>query len=411
MLTKTERFSFKNKKGRVLSARIDVPRTKPKFYGLYVHCFTCSKDLLPASRIGRFLAEQGIAVMRFDMTGLGESEGDFSETNFLTNLEDIECALEAMRLSGKTPQFIIGHSLGGTAALVAAERAADLKAVISINAPAHPRHVKKRFHNHESEIQSEGMAEVMIEGRPFVIKSHFIEALEAFDMHSVLKSLKAAVLVLHAPEDHVVHIENGFEIFSMAQNAKSFCLLPNADHLLTDTESCRYAAMMMGAWLKGYVTQTGESEALANVNADVYVSENGLGKFTQDVFMAGHAFRADEPEHMAGGLGSGPAPYDFLMAGLGACTSMTLRLYADHKKIPLSSIDVELRHHKVSSDTHESSDGSHSQKIDKIDVFERIIHIEGDLTEDQKSSILAIADKCPVHKTLTRPSLIKTTLK
>lgn len=409
-LTRTERLTFKNRLGQTLSARLDVPEVPPRFYALYVHCFTCSKDLLPASRICRFLASRGIGVLRFDMTGLGSSEGDFSETNFQTNINDIISAAEAMSLASKAPALIIGHSLGGTAAIVASQLISSLKAVVSINAPSHPRHVKKRFKDQEEEILSEGSAEVLVEGRPFTIKKHFLSALEDFDMNEILQNLSLPLLVMQAPDDLIVNQKNGFELFESAKGSKSFCSLPGTDHLLTDVESSEYVADVISSWSFPYQDKVRDDIVLKDVEGAI-VTENGRGRYTQDVILGRHTFRADEPTDIPGGLGTGPAPYDFLMAGLGVCTSMTLRMYAEFKKLPLDRISVHVKHQKKDRPQNETDEPTLlNKKPDQIDVFSRIISIEGDITAEQKASLIAIAEKCPVHKTLSRHSEILTKL-
>ncbi|MGN6671233.1 MAG: bifunctional alpha/beta hydrolase/OsmC family protein [Candidatus Nucleicultricaceae bacterium] len=410
VLTTTERITFINSSGQTLSARLDLPEGNCRFYALYVHCFTCSKDLLPASRICRFLAAEGIGVLRFDMTGLGASEGDFSETNFETNLSDILSAVETMVRVSKAPSLLIGHSLGGTAAIVASQRIPSLKAVVSINAPSHPRHVKKRFLEQEDKIMREGSAEVLVEGRPFVIKKHFLAALEETDMQAILQSLRVPLLVMQAPDDSIVNQQNGFDLFAAAKNPKSFCALPRADHLLTEVKSSEYVASMINAWVAPYIAETHETLPLSPIEG-VVVAENKKGKFTQDVTWGEHVFRADEPVEVPGGLGTGPSPYDFLMAGLGACTSMTLRMYADLKKIQVEHISVHVQHHKEDlSEEKETLTTLSPKKPDQIDVFSREISIEGPVTAEQRASLLAIAEKCPVHKTLSRHSEIMTKL-
>lgn len=410
VLTTTERITFTNPSGQMLSARLDLPEGGCRFYALYVHCFTCSKDLLPASRICRFLAAQGIGVLRFDMTGLGASEGDFAETNFETNIGDILSAVEAMTRASKEPSLLIGHSLGGTAAIVASGHIPSLKAVVSINAPSHPRHVKKRFLDQEDKIVKEGSAEVMVEGRPFVIKKHFLEALEETDMQTILQNLTVPLLVMQAPDDSIVHQQNGFDLFAAAKNPKSFCALPGADHLLTDLKSSEYVASMIKAWSAPYIAETHGTLSSSPIES-VVVAENKKGKFTQDVTWGEHIFRADEPVEIAGGLGTGPSPYDFLTAALGACTSMTLRMYADLKKIPVEHISVRVQHHKEDRpEEKEILTTLPLKKPDQMDVFSREISIEGPVTAEQKASLLTIAEKCPVHKTLSRRSEIVTKL-
>lgn len=412
MSTTTERFSFKNKSGQILSARVDLPLGRVRYYGLYVHCFTCSKDVLPASRICRFLAQKGIAMMRFDLTGLGASEGDFGDTNFTTQVDDVLSAIDAMQASFKRPDLLIGHSLGGTVALAAASRAPDTGAVVTINAPAHPVHTTKRFTKWADEIRVNGKADVLIEDRPFMIKKQFIDNLEAVDMDQVFETLKAPALLMHAPDDAVVLQHNGFDLFNAIKGVKSFFALPHVDHLLSTPSSSAYVATMIDAWASGYL-QDHEGGAKAVPLSDcVIVKESGDGTYTQDVFIGPHHLKADEPLHIPGGTDLGPAPYDYLMSALGVCTSITLRMYANRKNLALASIEVHVRHSKeeVPTTTDTASQGSDEKKTIATDVFTRSIKLTGSLTEEERASLFKVAEKCPVHKTLSNGSIVRSAL-
>lgn len=412
MSTTTERFSFKNKSGEILSARVDLPLGSVRYFGLYVHCFTCSKDVLPASRICRFLAQKGIAMMRFDLTGLGASEGDFVDTNFTTQVDDVLSAIEAMGSSFKAPDLLIGHSLGGTVALAAASRAASIKAVVSINAPAHPVHTTKRFTKWADEIRANGKADVLIEDRPFVIKKQFIDNLEAVDMERVFETLKTPVLLMHAPDDTVVLERNGLDLFNAIKGIKSFCALPKADHLLSDPSSSAYVASMIEAWASAYLQDHAVITQNTPLRDGVMVKESGDGIYTQDVFVGPHHLKADEPLDIPGGLDFGPAPFDYLMSALGACTSITLRMYANRKNMALASIEVHVRHSKedvpVTADA--VLEGADENKTVSTDVFTRSIKLTGSLSEEERASLFKIAEKCPVHKTLSNRSLIRSVL-
>jgi uncharacterized OsmC-like protein/pimeloyl-ACP methyl ester carboxylesterase len=412
MSTTTERFSFKNTSGQTLSARIDLPLGPIRYFGLYVHCFTCSKDVLPASRICRFLAEKGIAMMRFDLTGLGASEGDFVDTNFTTQVDDVLGAIDAMQAAFKTPALLIGHSLGGTVALAAASRAPSIKAAVSINAPSHPVHTKKRFTKWADEIRANGKADVLIEDRPFVIKKQFIDNLESIDMESVFEALKAPVLLMHAPDDTVVLQQNGFDLFGAIKGVKSFFALPNADHLLSNPSSSAYAASIIDAWAAAYIQDHDVERKDAPLRDFVIVKESGDGPYTQDVFIGPHRLKADEPLDIPGGLDFGPAPYDYLMSALGACTSITLRMYANRKNMALASIEVHVRHGKEQVPV--GADGAlqvaEELKGAVTDVFTRSIKLTGSLNEEERASLFKIAEKCPVHKTLSNRSIIRSVL-
>ena len=406
MALKTEKITFTGSQGHLLSARLDSPAGETKGYALFAHCFTCSSSILAASHISAALIEKGIAVFRFDFTGLGSSEGEFSNTNFSSNVEDIKAAIDFLRSENKTPQILIGHSLGGAAILRAAEMVPDLKALATINAPSDPSHLRNLLKNSLEEIDSQGYANVVLGGREFQIQKQFIDDLEKHKDLSYLKNIKAALLIFHSPEDTIVDIENARLIFTAARHPKSFISLYGADHLLTRVADADYVADIISSWVNRYLPQ--ESTSLQPAEADVQevtVTETGTGKFTQVVHAAGHTLFVDEPVNV-GGDNKGPGPYDLLLASLGACTSITLRLYAEHKNIPLDKVKVTLTHEKIyNEDLINCMD-----KNERLDLIYRMITVEGDLTSEQKEGLLRIAEKCPVHKTLSQPSVIKTTL-
>lgn len=374
-------------------------------YALFVHCFTCSKDIIAASHISSALTEKGIAVLRFDFTGLGSSAGEFSNTNFSSNVEDIKAAIEFLKSQSKTPQILIGHSLGGAAILRAAESTPELKALVTINAPSDPSHLRHLLRSSLQEIESQGYAKVGIAGREFQIQKQFIDDLEKHKSLAYLKDIHAAFLIFHSPQDNIVAIENAKLIFTAARHPKSFISLPEADHLLTRSVDAAYVADIIKSWVDRYLLDEKPSSDSQKEHNEVIVTETGEGKFIQRIQAGKHTLIADEPLE-AGGNDKGLGPYDLLLAGLGACTSMTLRMYADRKNIPLKGIRVTLTHQKVYNDDLAKC----VDKNERLDLIHRVIHLDGNLTSEEKESLLRIAEKCPVHKTLSQQSVIKTLL-
>jgi uncharacterized OsmC-like protein/pimeloyl-ACP methyl ester carboxylesterase len=393
--------------GEELAARLDMPLGTPRAYALFAHCFTCSKDIFAAARVSAGLAERGIAVLRFDFTGLGHSDGEFANTNFTSNVGDLVAAAKWLADNHEAPSILIGHSLGGAAVLAAAGEVPGVKAVATIGAPFDPAHVSDNFSAAIQEIGKKGEAEVSLGGRPFVIKQQFLDDIAAQDQKDRIGNLKKALLVFHAPGDAVVGIENAAEIYGAAKHPKSFVTLDDADHLLSRKPDAVYVAEIISAWASRYL---GEEVTTVSTpksgEGEVTVQETREGKFTQSISVGGkHALRADEPPAY-GGTDTGPTPYDLLLSGLGACTTMTIRMYADRKKIPLERASVTLRHDKIHADdceTCETKDG-------KVDQIVREISLEGELSEEQRQTLLAIAEKCPVHRTLHSEVVVESRL-
>jgi uncharacterized OsmC-like protein/pimeloyl-ACP methyl ester carboxylesterase len=392
---RSERFDFPNAKGENLSALIDLPLGPPAAYALFAHCFTCGKDNLAAKRISERLAIHGIAVLRFDFTGLGNSEGDFANTHFSSNVDDLVAAADHLRKMYGAPAILIGHSLGGAAVLAASHRIPDARAVVTIAAPYDPSHVTGLFKDRVDEIRGQGEIEVALAGRPFTIKREFLDDVAGKKLDACLADLRKALLVFHSPTDDTVGIDNASHIFGAAKHPKSFVSLTGADHLLGKKNDAVYVANVTAAWAERYIDAP-ETMTEAEVEAGlVLVRETHGGKFQQEILTGPHRMFADEPVKQ-GGLDSGPGPYDFLLAGLGACTSMTIRLYADFKKIPLDNVSVRLSHGKIHAKDCEGCD----TKVSKVDHIERAITLEGSLDAEQRKRLMEIADKCPVHRTL-----------
>lgn len=399
----TERITFPGHSGDTLSARLDLPDGPHLATALFAHCFTCSKDIPAARRIAARLASMGIAVLRFDFTGLGHSKGEFANTTFTSNVDDLHAAAAYLTGRGMAPTLLIGHSLGGAAVLRAAGDMAGIKAVVTIGAPYDPEHVTHNFSDALEDIESAGKAMVDLGGRPFTIGKRFVEDVTAQKLGPVIKGLKAALLVMHAPRDAVVGIENATNIFAAAHHPKSFVTLDDADHLVTQSRDAEYAADVIAAWAGRYLKLTPPAPPIGAPEGIVRVAEADAAGFLQDVQAGPHHLLADEPLAY-GGTNRGPSPYGLLAAGLGACASMTLRMYARRKGWPLQHVTVDVSHDKV-----HAQDAS-TPVATNIDLFRRRITVTGDLSADQRQKLLEIADKCPVHKTLEASSRVETEL-
>jgi uncharacterized OsmC-like protein/alpha-beta hydrolase superfamily lysophospholipase len=390
-----ERFDFPNAAGERLAALIDRPAGTPRAFALFAHCFTCGKDIRAARRIAAGLTARGIAVVRFDFTGLGASEGEFANTNFSSNVADLVAAANHLREVERAPALLIGHSLGGAAVLAAAGEVPEARAVATIAAPADPSHVTGLLKDRVAEIRAQGEVEVTLAGRPFRIRREFLDDVSEQRLDEKIARLRKAILVLHAPADAIVSIDNASHIFLAAKHPKSFVSLADADHLLSDPRDSAYVADVIGAWASRYLDMQAAPEVAATEPRSVVVTETRAGKFQQTITVGRHTLTADEPV-AAGGLDSGLNPYDLLLAGLGACTSMTLRLYADRKQLPLDRVSVKLAHsriHAADCETCETKEGM----LDRID---KDITIEGPLDDEARARLLEIAEKCPVNRTL-----------
>jgi len=390
-----ERVAFPGSQGGTLAARLDRPLGGERATALFAHCFTCGKDLAAAARIARRLAERGIAVLRFDFTGLGHSEGEFAHTDFSSNVDDLVRAADWLREQGRPPDLLVGHSLGGAAVIAAAERIPEARGVAVVGAPADPAHVTRLFTAERQSLEERGEAEVELAGRRFRIRRELVEDLEAWRLEPRLAELGLPLLVLHAPRDEVVGIDNARRLFEAARHPKSFVALDGADHLLSRAGDARYAADVIAAWASRQLPEEPEPRWPRAESGEVVVEETGEGRFAQAVAAGPHRLRGDEPPAV-GGDDTGPTPYGLLLASLGTCTSMTLRMFADRKQIPLAGVRVRLRHEKIHARDCEACETA-SGRIDRI---EREIELEGDLDEATRQRLLEIADRCPVHRTL-----------
>jgi putative redox protein len=399
----SERLTFNNPEGTALAARLDRPEgASPCAYALFAHCFTCSKDLRAARALSRALTRHGIAVLRFDFTGLGESEGDFADTNFSSNVDDLVVAADFLAEHYEAPRILVGHSLGGAAVLQAASRLDAVQAVSTLGAPYDPEHVTHLLEDATEDIRASGEARVTLAGRTFTIRKQFLDDLAATRMEETIGALGRALLVFHSPVDRTVGIDNASRIFQAAKHPKSFVSLDDADHLLTTRADAEYAGVVLGAWAKKYVDQSrSERQApegqVVTRTGDAYRTEMQAGP---------HALVADEPEDV-GGDDAGPSPYDYLLSALGSCTGMTLRMYADRKEWPLEEAIVRLSHTKIHAKDCEHCDTD----TGKVDRIEREIEVRGALSDAQRERLLDIANKCPVHRTLHSEVQVRSSLR
>jgi putative redox protein len=399
----SEKVTFAGHDGATLAARLDRPEGAVRAAALFAHCFTCSKDIAAARQIAAGLAARGIAVLRFDFTGLGHSDGEFASTNFSSNVDDVVSAADWMRDNAMPVQLLIGHSLGGAAAIAATPRIAGLRAVVTIGAPHAPGHVLRNLGSSLEAIERDGAAQVTLAGRTFEVRQQFVEDVGAASLDAALHKLRAALLVLHAPRDATVGIDNAEAIFRAARHPKSFVSLDDADHLISDNADAEYAAGVISAWAARYLDFAAPSPDADLPEGVTRVSEAGATGLRQNISVAGrHVLVADEPERL-GGTDAGPTPYQLLAAALGACTTMTLRMYATRKKLALDHVACDVTHGRCHADDCGGADG-------KVDEFRRTIRLTGDLTDAQRQRLLEIADRCPVHHTLQSRAVIRTRL-
>lgn len=398
-----KKVRFKSSKGIELAGIVDYPSASPHGFVMLAHCFTCTKDLAAESRIAKALVVAGWAVLRLDFAGLGESEGTFSDTNFSSNVSDLIAAAQYLEKEHEAPSIMIGHSLGGTATLAAAPSIPSVRAVVTIGSPFDPAHVTKQFKKYIDEIQEKGEAEVDLAGRKFLIKQQFLNDLVKHDLADQVRNLRKSLLVFHAPQDKTVSIDEAAKIYQHAKHPKSFVSLDTANHLLTNKEDAEYVGHTIAAWAARYVQshKTLDTTQSSIPRGQIFVSERNHA-FTRSIASDDHQWLADEPPHM-GGNNFGPDPYEHVLAALGACTSMTIRMYAKMKNWPLENVDVRLEHSK-----EHKKDCEDCENAGYMDVIQRFISFDGDLSPEQEKRLMEIADRCPVHKSLEAGIKIET---
>ena len=400
----SKKFQFKNKQGLLLEGSIDFPiDKKPLSYALFAHFFTGNKNFTAVRNISRALTHNRIAVMRFDFTGLGNSEGAFEDSNFSTNVNDLIAAAEYLADNYESPKIIIGHSLGGAAGVFAADKIVSIKAIVTIGAPSNPSHVEHLFEDHLEDIELDGEATFEISGRSFTIKRHFLEDLSSKNMRKLLQESRKPILVLHSPQDKIVAIQNAREIYTAAHHPKSFISLNGANHLLTNKEDSFYVGEVLASWVRRYVKFNEEPELQTDKQTVVRI---GKTNYSTEIVARSHSILADEPKKY-GGKDSGVTPYELLLASLGSCTAITLRMYANRKKWDLDEVLVHLEHFKQHAEDCISCEESPA----KIDKFVRTIELKGDLTSKEQQRLLEIANRCPVHRTLENKIEIETILR
>jgi len=394
---RSESISIMNAEGIELAGALDLPTGKPQAFALFAHCFSCSSQSHAAKRIAQALTLRGIATLRFDFAGLGASGGEFADSHFAANVGDLKQAARYLSDEWQAPAILIGHSLGGTAVIAAAGDLPSVKAVVTIGAPFDPAHVLQHFGSSIDEIEQAGEADVTIAGRTFTVRKDFLDAAREQDQGQRLAELKCALLVMHSPIDEIVGVDNAREIFEAARHPNSFVSLDGADHLLTEKRDGQHAAAMIASWSERHLDPADEDAI--ELEGSVQVSSSD-GKFLQDVVAGEHRFVADEPVRL-GGWDAGPTPYDLLLASLGTCTAMTIKMFAAREKIPLEDVSIGLRHDRVHGEDCEANQG-------KIERITRHVELTGSLSDDQRKQLIEIADRCPVHNTLVGELRIET---
>lgn len=407
MTVQFQRLDFRNAAGEKLSARLDLPAgEKPKAYAIFAHCFTCTKNFNAILNINRSLTKKGIAVLRFDFTGLGESEGDFSATSFTSNVSDLIAASQFLESEYEAPKLLIGHSLGGAAVLQAGARIPSCAAVATIGAPASLSQLSRSLSSPSNEAGTAGTSRITLAGRNFSLGERFLDDLRRENMEEAIKRLGRALLIFHSPVDEVVGIENAAQIFQAARHPKSFISLDLADHLLTNREDSLYLGAVLASWASKYLNLIEPPQAPRDLKDNRVVVRTGKKGYQTEIVAGIHRLIADEPIAL-GGADTGPNPYDYLLTALGACTSMTLRMYADRKEWPLESVVVRLKHKKI----HAQDCDQCETKTGSLDSIDREIEVHGPLNREQRQRLLEIADRCPVHRTLHSEIHIESSLR
>jgi len=400
------KLNIQNKKGHKLQAFLELPADqKPQYYAIFAHCFTCSSALGAVKNISRSLTSHGFGVVRFDFTGLGRSEGEFAESYFSANVDDLMAVNDYLKAHYQAPSLLVGHSLGGAAVIVAASKLENIKAVATVGAPATVSHVTHLFSHGIEEVKEKGEVEVNIGGRPFKINEEFVEDFGKIDLPEITKNLRKPLLIMHAPFDQIVGIDNAHKLYHGAHHPKSFVSLDDADHLLSNSKDSLYVGNVIGTWVKRYFEQ--QDNAMLETKGEQLVAHLNLveDNFTTSIQTKKHNFIADEPASI-GGDDFGPSPYDYLSAGLAACTVMTLKMFAQRKKWDLQEVFVYISYSKKHSDELELD----MEKSGYLDHMSKKLKFVGNLDEKQKARLKEIASKCPVHKTLQSEVIIETEL-
>lgn len=410
MSFESEKLTFRGALGQELSGRLERPAGPARGYVVFAHCFTCGKDVLAAARISRALTTHGLAVLRFDFTGIGSSQGEFENTNFSSNVADLVAAAAHLRERFEAPGLLVGHSLGGAAVIAAARQLAEVRAVVVIGAPSHPSHVERLLTSSVEEIERTGRAAVTLAGRQFFIQKQFLDDVRSFATSPQLGLDGRALLVCHSPEDEIVSVEHGRQLFEAAAYPKGFVSLDGADHLLSTPRDAGYVADVLAAWAERHLEllpapTLGGSAGQAEGSDDQIVVEEVGPRYTQRISAGGHTWVSDEPQEL-GGHDRGPTPYQLLLSALGACTSITLRMYAERKGLRLSHVRVQLEHDKV----HASDCAECETRTGQLDRVTRLVELRGELSPAERQRLLEIADKCPVHRTLHSEIVVQTRL-
>ncbi len=397
----TKSVTFENQEGHQLAGELDLAHGREKGCAVFAHCFTCGKDLASHRRIGRALAERGITVLRFDFTGIGESEGSFSEKTFETNVRDLLSAAAFLEDTRRAPQLFVGHSLGGAASVFAAAERPSVNALATIATPSDLTHLQTRLPDVFEKAKNDGQAAISLGGRELQLGRKFVNSLEQADLLGCLRDVSVPYLLLHSPEDQVVGIDSATNLYRVARHPKSFICLDGADHLLSGQEDPAFAGRMIASWAQRYIET--EKSSIGSRSRELVTVYTGRDRYYTEVTAGPHELVADEPASV-GGTDRGPSPYDLFVSGLGTCTSMTLRMYADRKEWPLDGVSVELKHDRIHAEDCKQCETEEGQ----VDRIRRRVKLEGDLSETQRERLMEIADKCPVHRTLTTETVVET---